>query len=217
MRLELPETGIVYPDQFIPMAERHEYIHTLSKIILNKTCRQIKRLEQEGYEIDRVSVNFSILEFRRKEFCKDVMDIICQNEIPYEKVAIELTESWNETEFDNIKNTITGLQKLGIKFYLDDFGTGYSNFERIIGLPIDVIKFDRSLTILAGKNAESRYMVGSFSDIFKNSHYEILFEGVENEKDEDQCKQMNALYLQGYKYSKPIPIEELTRFLGRAV
>ena len=49
------------------------------------------------------------------------------------------------------------------------------------------------------------------------SHYEILFEGVENEKDEDQCKQMNALYLQGYKYSKPIPIEELTRFLGRAV
>ena len=80
-----------------------------------------------------------------------------------------------------------------------------------------MFKFDRSLTILAGKNAESRYMVGSFSDIFKNSHYEILFEGVENEKDEDQCKQMNALYLQGYKYSKPIPIEELTRFLGRAV
>ena len=52
------------------------------------------------------------------------MDIIRQNEIPYEKVAIELTESWNETEFDNIKNTITSLQKLGIKFYLDDFGTG---------------------------------------------------------------------------------------------
>ena len=60
MRLELPETGMVYPDQFIPMAERHDYIHTLSKIILNKTCRQIKRLEQEGYQIDRVSVNFSI-------------------------------------------------------------------------------------------------------------------------------------------------------------
>lgn len=59
MRLELPETGMVYPDQFIPMAERHDYIHTLSKIILNKTCRQIKRLEQEGYQIDRVSVNFS--------------------------------------------------------------------------------------------------------------------------------------------------------------
>ena len=48
-----------------------------------------------------------------------------KNEIPYERVAIELTESWNETEFDNIKNTITSLQKLGIKFYLDDFGTGH--------------------------------------------------------------------------------------------
>ena len=169
MRLELPETGMVYPDQFIPMAERHDYIHTLSKIILNKTCRQIKRLEQEGYQIDRVSVNFSILEFRRKEFCKDVMDIIRQNEIPYEKVAIELTESWNETEFDNIKNTITSLQKLGIKFYLDDFGTGYSNFERIIGLPIDVIKFDRSLTILAGKNAESDTHFQAISPLAKSA------------------------------------------------
>ena len=110
---------------------------------------------------------------------------------------------------------MTALQGLGVKFYLDDFGTGYSNFERIVGLPIDIIKFDRSLTILAGKDDESKFLVGSFSDIFKQSNYQILFEGVEDEQDEMYCKEMNALYLQGFKYSKPIPIEQLPEFLTK--
>lgn len=217
MRLELPECGMVFPDEFIPLAERHDCIHTLSKIILNKTCKQIKAFEAEGYVIDRVSINFSILELRNKNFCGDVTGIIKKNGVDFGKVAIELTESRNEEDFENVKNIMTNLQGLGVKFYLDDFGTGYSNFERIIGLPIDIIKFDRSLTILAGKDEESRFLVGSFSDIFKKSNYQILFEGIEDERDEMQCKEMNALYLQGYKYSRPIPIEELAGFLGKAV
>lgn len=216
MRMELPECGMIFPDQFIPLAEKYEYIHTLSKIILNKTCKQIKAFEAEGYVLDRVSINFSILELRNKNFCGDIMGIIKKNGVDFEKVAIELTESRNEKDFENVKNIMTNLQGLGVKFYLDDFGTGYSNFERIIGLPIDIIKFDRSLTILAGKDEESKFLVGSFSDIFKKSNYQILFEGVENERDESQCKEMNALYLQGYKYSKPIPMEQLKGFLRRA-
>ncbi len=215
MRLELPECGMVFPDQFIPLAEKRDYIHTLSKIILNKTCKQIKRLESRGCQIERISVNFSIQELRDKNFCDDVTGIIQKNNIPYEKIAVELTESRNEKDFENVKNIMNNLQKLGVKFYLDDFGTGYSNFERIIGLPIDIIKFDRSLTIMAGRNQESRFLVGSFSDIFKKSNYQILFEGIEDEQDEMQCKEMNALYLQGYKYSKPIPIEQLESFLKK--
>jgi len=124
-----------------------------------------------------------------------------------------LTESRNEKDFKRVKRIMKELQGKGIKFYLDDFGTGYSNFERIIGLPIDIIKFDRSLTILASKNDESRFMVGSFSEIFKKADYQILFEGVEDENDEHQCIDMDAMYLQGYKYSKPIPIEQLETFL----
>ena len=217
MRLDLPECGLVFPDLFIPLAERHGYIHTLSKIILNKTCKQVKRLEKEGYQLERVSVNFSIIELKDKDFCEDITRIIRENDLPYGKIAIELTESRSEKDFENVKNVMQNLQGLGVKFYLDDFGTGYSNFERIIGLPIDIIKFDRSLTILAGKNAESRFLVGSFSDIFKKSNYQILFEGVENERDENQCKEMNALYLQGYKYSKPIPMEHLNEFLKKVV
>lgn len=215
MRLELPEIGLVFPDQFIDMAERHGYIHVLSKIILNKTCGYIKRLEERGFEIDRISINFSMQELHMTSFSSDIIEIIKANGVPFEKIAVELTESRNEKDFKRVKGIIRELQGLGIKFYLDDFGTGYSNFERIIGLPIDIIKFDRSLTILASKNDESRFMVGSFSEIFKKADYQILFEGVEDENDENQCIDMDAMYLQGYKYSKPIPIERLEEFLEK--
>ncbi|MBQ8627562.1 MAG: EAL domain-containing protein [Agathobacter sp.] len=215
MRLELPESGLVYPDQFIPLLERFNFIHVFSKIILNKTCKALKELEAQEYQIDRISINFSIQELKLDTFSNDVMDIIHANGVDPNKIAIELTESKNEKDFNNMKRIMESMQEQGIKFYLDDFGTGYSNFERIIGLPIDTIKFDRSLTILAGKNDESRFMVGSFSEIFKKADYQILFEGVEDEHDEMQCKDMNALYLQGYRYSRPIPIEQLKGFLEK--
>lgn len=215
MRMELPECGMVYPDQFIPLAEKYEYIHVLSMIILNKTCQHIRKMEDMGYEIDRISINFSILELRNKNFCEDIVRIIQQNRIPYDKIAVELTESRNEDDFENVKSIMARLHHLGIKFYLDDFGTGYSNFVRIIGLPIDIIKFDRSLTSLASKNKASRFLVGSFSEIFIQSNYQVLFEGVEDDKEEQQCIEMKALYLQGYKYSKPVPMDDLTRFLGK--
>ena len=215
MRLDLPEVGMVYPDQFIGMAESMNFIHTLSKIILHKTCKNIKAMEEKGYKIDRVSVNFSVQELHLESFCDDIIEIIKNNDVSFDKIAIELTETRNEKDFLLMKQVIERLQVLGIKLYLDDFGTGYSNFERLIGLPIDIIKFDRSLTILASKNDESKFMVGSFSEIFKKAEYQILFEGVEDENDEKQCINMNAQYLQGYKYSKPIPMEQLEEFLEK--
>lgn len=215
MRLDIPEVGMVYPDQFIGVAESANHIHTLSKIILNKTCQNIKQMEEEGFHIERVSVNFSVQELHLDCFCDDVIEIIEKNGVAFDKIAIELTETRNEKDFLTMKKVIEQLQVKGIKFYLDDFGTGYSNFERLIGLPIDIIKFDRSLTILAGKNDESKFMVGSFSEIFKKADYQILFEGVEDERDEKQCINMNAQYLQGYKYSKPIPMEQLKNFLEK--
>lgn len=215
MRIETPETGILYPDVFIPIAERNDYIHTLSLIMLHKCCQQVSLLEEQGYIIERISVNFSALELRSRSFCNDIIQIIQNVGISPSKIAIELTESRNDNDFAIVKSIITQLRSIGIKFYLDDFGTGYSNFERILELPIDIIKFDRSLTNLACSNELSKYMVKNFSKIFIQSNYEILFEGIENASDEELCKEMNAKYLQGYKYSKPIPISRLIYFLEK--
>ena len=215
MRLKLDKTGLVFPDKFIPIAEQHNLIHPLSMIILNKTCFAIRGFVEEDYDIKRISVNFSAIDIRYDNFCDEVKATIERNGIDYRKIAVEITESRSEADFNLMKQRVMQLQELGIKFYLDDFGTGYSNFERIMEIPFDIIKFDRSLLVESVKNDSSKYMVKTFANMFHNLKYSILFEGVENESDENRCILMKAQYLQGYKYSKPIPIDELRHFLSK--
>ena len=215
MRLKHDELGIVYPDQFIPLAEENGYIHALTEIILAKTCRVLRNLVAEGYEITRISVNVSALELRDSDFCGDISRIIDGNGIDSSRMAIELTESRNDNDFMLMKERIEELKGKGITFYLDDFGTGYSNMERILELPFDIIKFDRSMVIAGSQSKRSEQVLGSLAELFSKLNYSVLYEGVENEKDEQMCCDLNASYLQGYKYSKPIPISELRGFLAR--
>lgn len=217
MRLKLDKTGMVFPDKFIPLAEQYNMIHTLSMIILNKTCKAVQDILNENYELNRISVNFSALDIKYEKFCQEVQDIIEHNNIPYDKIAVEITESRCETDFNLMRQKVIQLQELGIKFYLDDFGTGYSNFERIMEIPFNIIKFDRSMLIESVKNDSSKFMVSTFASMFNELNYAVLFEGVENDYDETHCVNMNAKYLQGYKYSRPIPIEQLKNFLKQSV
>ena len=216
MRIDLKETGRIFPDVFIPLAEEHGLIHGLSLVILHKTCKRIQKMMEEGYMIQRISINISALELRDDNFCGDVSRVIRETGIPFEKVAIELTESQNESDFMIMKNKISQLKENGIKFYLDDFGTGYSNFERIMVLPFDIIKFDRSLVLATASDQKSEMMVSHLAKMFSDLDYAVLYEGVETPKDEENCVRMNAKYLQGYKYSRPIPMEQLTEYFEKA-
>ncbi len=217
MRLKLEKQGLVYPDQFIPLAEENGYIHILTEIILNKTCKAVRKLIRQGYAVSRVSVNVSAVELRDDKFCNDITRIIDRNDIQGEKIAIELTESKTDNDFMLMKRKISELRERGIKFYLDDFGTGYSNMERIMELPFDIIKFDRSMVIACGVNERSKKIVLSLANMLSEMDYAVLFEGVESASDEQMCTDMSASYLQGYKYSKPVPIERLQDYFEQTV
>ena len=216
MRLNLPDTGMVFPDVFIPIAEEQMLIHQLSLVILHKTCNRIHEMMEEGYRIVRISVNISALELRDDNFCKDIGRVIRDSGIPFGKIAIELTESRSESDFMIMKSKIDELKENGIKFYLDDFGTGYSNFERIMELPFDIIKFDRSMVQASAADQKSEMMVSHLAQMFSDMNYAVLYEGVETQDDESRCRKMDAKYLQGYKYSKPIPIERLTEYFRKS-
>jgi EAL domain-containing protein (putative c-di-GMP-specific phosphodiesterase class I) len=217
MRLRLSEIGMVFPDQFIPLAEENGYIHSLTKIILQRTCDEIRYLVKENYDVKRISVNVSVLEMRDESFITDIEKIIKESEIPKDKIAIEITESQNDDDFMIMKDKVDRLKDMGIKIYLDDFGTGYSNMERIMELPFDIIKFDRSLVLASSTDNRSEKMVGSLAEMFSDLNYSVLYEGVETEDDEKRCTELSASYLQGYKYSKPIPIERLTEYFEREI
>lgn len=211
MRLKLDGLGIIYPDVFIPLAEKNNNIHILTCIILNKVCKFIEK----NPEITRISVNFSMYEITNPKFYHDIYNIISKYHFDLNKLGFEITETVEANDFDIINDTLQRFRNLGIKIYLDDFGTGYSNIEHITKIPIDIIKFDRSLVISSGQSEKSKYIVSNMSDIFYNTNYNILYEGIEDNNDEYRCMGMNAEYLQGYKYSKPIPIEELSKFINQ--
>ena len=215
MRLNLDGLGILPPSRFITLAEENGFIHTLTRIILHKTCEEIRKLTGAGYDIVRISVNISALELKSDRFCDEISAVISESGIPGDKIALELTESWTESDFLQMKDRITALQARGIKFYLDDFGTGYSNMERILELPFDIIKFDRSLVSACGSSERSEKIVSNMARLFSDLQYSVLYEGVESDSDEVMCRKMSASYLQGYKYSRPVPITDLRRFASR--
>ena len=87
--------------------------------------------------------------------------------------------------------------------------------ERILELPFDVIKFDRSMVIASGQDERSGRIVENLAKLFNDFNYFVLYEGIEDSVDETRCVSMSASYLQGYKYSKPVPINELESFFTR--
>ena len=152
---------------------------------------------------------------RDDNFISDIEQVISDSGIPKEKIAIEITESQNDDDFRIVKAKVDKLKEMGLKIYLDDFGTGYSNMERIMELPFDIIKFDRSLVLASSSDNRSEKMVGSLAEMFSGLNYSVLFEGIETDADEKRCTEQSASYLQGYKYSKPIPIMDLKKFFTK--
>lgn len=214
MRLNIDGLGVLTPDKFIWLAESENLIHSLSMIILNKTCKAIYDLREKGYLIKRISVNFSPMELRHKHCVSDVIDIVDTIGISHDSVAIEVTENVHDTDYDTMALRIKQLQAENICFYLDDFGTGYNNFDRMLSLNLDVLKFDRSLLLYALKNKDKSFILEHFAYMFKKLGYQVLFEGIETKEQEEFCKKSHADYLQGYLYSKPVPIEQLKDFLS---
>ena len=214
MRLQI-DGEIIPPDEFVRVAEKKGYIHVLTMIILHKTCEAIKYFCEQGYFLSRISVNVSALELKEENFTEDVVQVIAQSGVPDDKIAIELTESQTYSDFLIMKEAISKLKEKGVIFYLDDFGTGYSNMERIMEIPFDIIKFDRSLVLASRESQRSRNLVLGMSNIFASMNYAVLYEGVEEDIDEAMCIDMSASYLQGFKYSRPVPIMELVDYLMR--
>ncbi len=211
MRLELDGLGFIYPDVFIPIAEADGRIHALTMIILNKVCQYIELHP----DIHRISVNFSMYEISKPFFYEDIIRIIDNYSFDKKKLGFEVTESIDADDFDLIRTILTKFRQLGITIYLDDFGTGYSNIEHIARLPIDIIKFDRSLVTSLGQNETSLEIVSNLSNMFHIIGYSILYEGIEDGNDQNRCLTLKAKYLQGFMYSRPIPIEQLSDFIDR--
>lgn len=214
MRLSLDGT-IIYPDKFIPLAEKNNCIHTLTMIMINKVCQTIKEFESK-YDFDAITVNCSSSELSNRDLFDELMNIINTNGIKPQHIRLELTESAIFDDFNMVINNMEKFNKSGIKFYLDDFGTGYSNLERIIGCPFYTIKFDKSLLYKSIDNSAVSDIVSHLTSVFKKQGFVLLIEGVENDEQADYSINKGFDYIQGYKYAKPQPVIKLRDYFNKA-
>ena len=214
MRLSLDGT-IIYPDRFIPLAEKNHCIHTLTMIMINKVCRIVKEFESK-YDFDAITINCSSSELSNRDLFDELMDIINGNNINPQHIRLELTESAIFDDFNMVLRNMEKLNQSGIKFYLDDFGTGYSNLERIIGCPFYTIKFDKSLLYKSLDNTAVSDIVSHLTSVFKEQGFILLIEGVENDEQADYSIDKGFDYIQGYKYAKPQPVINLKDYFNKA-
>lgn len=213
MRLSLDGT-IIYPDKFIPIAEKNNCIHTLTRIILNKVCKIVAEFEKK-YDFDAITINCSSSELSNRNLFDELMAIINSNNIMPEHIRLELTESAMFDDFNMVIHNMEKLNESGIKFYLDDFGTGYSNLERIIVCPFNTIKFDKTLLYKSLDNSAVSDIVSHLTSVFKEQGFVLLIEGVENEEQASYSIDKGFDYIQGYKYAKPQPVINLKDYFDK--
>lgn len=213
MRLEI-DGKILGPGQFIPIAEANSCIHPLTKIILNKVCKEIRRIQDE-YDFDCITVNCSPIELSIKKMTDDLLKIIEQNGVDPSKIRLEVTESSMYQNADVVASNMQSMSDEGITFYLDDFGTGYSNFDRLTSGDFHTIKFDKSVLYKAMEDENTEEMIHALIHMLKESNISPLVEGVETEEQRLFSIKHGFDFIQGFNYAKPVPIDELSAYFKK--
>ena len=209
-RLIGTELGDISPGEFIPIAENNGLIERLGCVNFEKVCEFISRNKEV---VKAVSVNFSVYQMLNPNLKDFVFGTISKYGIKPENIIMEITESILIDDFEFVRERMEEFVKAGIVFYLDDFGTGFSNFANVIRLPFYTIKIDRSFVLMMEKNEEMLKLVKNLISTFKDSNLKILMEGVETEKQDELVKKAGVDYIQGFLYSKPLPMESYLSLL----
>jgi len=216
LRWNDPELGSIPPSKFIPIAEETGLILKMGEWLLNSVCRQINDWNSHpiATPIPRVAVNISPVQFRQPDFVDLVRTTLQRWDIPSEQLELELTEGIVIEQIDWTVEKMNELRELGVRFAIDDFGTGYSSLAYLNKLPLDILKIDQSFVRDLGEVESSTSIVTSIIAMAKLLGFDLVAEGVET------CEQLEFLNhhgcetYQGYLYSKPLPIHELTSFLS---
>lgn len=211
IRWNHPEWGIITPNEFIPLAEESELILSLGEWVLNNVCRQIKQWEEEGLEPINISINFSAKQFLQKDLVEMISNSLNEKNVDGKWIEIEITESiFLEKEMD-ITNVIEEIKQLGIQIALDDFGTGYSSLSYLRKYKFNTIKLDKSFIRDIHANEESAAIVKFIVDLGKQLKTKIVAEGVELEEQLAVLQKLKCEEVQGYFFSKPMPINEFEK------
>ena len=213
VRWQNDKLGFVPPSEFIQYAEDTGLIIPISEIIFEEACKGYMQLAQAGYGHLSIAINVSSIHFQQQSFLDSIKKILERNNTSAQHFEIEVTE---RTVMNKAKETVSKLvrlKQLGFKLSIDDFGTGYSSLSYLVRFPLDVLKIDRSFIQHITSLDEKQAIVDAIIQMSHRLNMQVVAEGVESAQQAALLQQLGCDYVQGYYYSKPIPMDELLELL----
>jgi len=214
IRWQHPEKGLVFPDQFIPVAERTGVVQHLDRMMLEKACELLPSLQEQakGRELF-ISVNLSGINFETIDVVNSVRRTVMESGVDPSHIKLEITESALIGDPAQAEKVLQGLKALGLTIALDDFGTGYSSLGYLHKFSIDDLKIDRSFVMQLHDGKKSLDLVRAIIALAKNFKLNVIAEGIENERDVVALNSLDCDMGQGYLFSKPVPVDKALEFI----
>ena len=201
--------GDISPAEFIPLAERTGLIVPIGEWVLRTACAASVAWQAAGLPAVRVGVNLSMQQLRQTDIADRIQAILAETGLDPHHLGIEITESMLLDKVDHVAQTLLQLKAIGVEIALDDFGTGYSNLSYLSKLPIDVLKIDRSFVHEVTAPSHDVALTRALIDMARGMGMKVLAEGVENESQLALLVASGCDQIQGYYFSRPLPLPEI--------
>ena len=213
IRWKDPQEGWISPGEFIPIAESSGLISAIDTWTLRQALGNINTLNRETGEQYSISVNVSALQFRDEGFVESIKASLRATDFPPALLELEITESIAMQNVNAAISKIEELSRLGVRFAVDDFGTGYSSLSYLNRLKAGTLKIDRAFIQELGISPEAAAIVTSIIGLGRNLGMQVVAEGVETEVQLEFIHAHSCPLVQGYLFGRPMPFQEVKRFL----
>lgn len=217
IRWQHPEKGLIFPNEFIPVAEHTNVVQHLDRVMLEKACETLPLLDQAGGKDMFISVNMSGINFNMQDIVRSIDETISRYGTPAKRIKLEITESALIDDPAHAEEVLRGLKALGLTIALDDFGTGYSSLGYLHRFTIDSIKIDRSFVSRLNDGEKSLEIVSAIIGLAKIFHLGTIAEGIEQEPDIQTLCNLGCTMGQGYYFSKPLPVADALAYAARGI
>jgi diguanylate cyclase (GGDEF) domain len=218
VRWQHPVHGLLSPAAFLNIAEEIGLGTAIGWQVVELVCQQLAEWRQTLSANDlSIHVNLSARQFMVPDLYARLVQVLEQYNIPPQSIKLELTENTLMEYSQEAAAVLAQLRNYGIQIVLDDFGVGYSSLSYLIQLPIDQIKIDRNFIIQIDQNHHSQAIVNAIVNLARGLHLEVVAEGLETVEQVERMRMVGCDYGQGYLLGQPLPTEEASQFLQRAM
>ena len=202
------------PGRFVPVLEQIGLIDRLDKIMIEKVFAFQRQCLDTQKIVYPISVNVSKQEFTNLKFAENIFRLQKQYQIEPGLIEFELVESTFVNNLSSIIETISCLRKEGFLISVDDFGAGYSSLNQIANIPADTIKLDGIFARESLYTNKGRAVIKSLITMLKDVHYQVVFEGIENQEQLELAASYGCDTVQGFYYSPPVMAQEFVNKYG---